>query len=217
MIFVLEPTAPETTVKFHLANIVYTETMAHLAADVLAAHRLGLPLGAVRGVAGRMLTESRPVSVADVIFHLSLPVLEGIPAAELMKFREDHTDEFASFRRGLTRAAQERIKVTPTKAVATIAREIQSDFIEPELSKIRVALAATEKSLKKKATVGMFLGALSTTCGLLAGVTAPLAITAGVTTATTLTGSAALKMLDEQRETSLSDMYFLWRATDHAH
>jgi len=157
LIFVLEPTAPETTVKFHLANIVYTETMAHLAADVLAAHRLGLPLGAVRGVAGRMLTESRPVSVADVIFHLSLPVLEGIPAAELMKFREDHTDEFASFRRGLTRAAQERIKVTPTKAVATIAREIQSDFIEPELSKIRVALAATEKSLKKKATVGMFL------------------------------------------------------------
>jgi hypothetical protein len=71
--------------------------------------------------------------------------------------------------------------------------------------------------MAKKSGVGLTLGALTTTCGLLAGIPAGLAITAGVATLSGVAGSAAAKDIEERREASLSDMYFLWKAVEHAH
>ena len=59
------------------------------------------------------------------------------------------------------------------------------------------------------------MGALATTCGLLAGAPPPVALAAGVTAAVTLVGSAASKYLDDKTEVSLKGMYFLWRAEEH--
>jgi hypothetical protein len=59
------------------------------------------------------------------------------------------------------------------------------------------------------------MGALATTCGLLAGAAPPIALAAGVTAAVTMTGNAASKYLDEKTDVALKDMYFLWQAEKH--
>jgi hypothetical protein len=64
----------------------------------------------------------------------------------------------------------------------------------------------------KKASASIGMGALMTTCGLLTA--NPLLITTGVgAVATTL--PAAHKFIEDRRDVSLSDMYFLWRASQY--
>lgn len=200
-----------------LANTFLSEYMVELIADVLAAGEYGLPLGSVHGFSALLLQMSRPTSVADVIFHLQLPVLEGISTADLIAIRSDQSEYFLNFRNALTRAAQERLKVQPTASGVGIAEQIRADVIEPELERIRMSLASAERSLLKKTSAATFLGAIATTCGLLASVAPPLAISAGVATTLAITGPAVSKHLDEEREVSLSNMYFLWKAIGHAH
>jgi hypothetical protein len=207
----------EQQAKEYLASVVFSEYMVDLTADVLAARECDLPLGSAQAFMGRMLQMSRPTSVADVIFQLELPVIEGIPTAELIAIRRDQSEYFANFRHALRRAAQERLDVHPSDPSSTIADEIRADVIEPELEKIRVHLGTAERSLAKKGSAGFFLGALATTCGLLSGAAAPLAVSAGVIATLSVVGPAASKHIDDQRESSLSDMYFLWKAVGHAH
>jgi hypothetical protein len=203
--------------KVHLASEVLKEYMVDLVADVFAARQWQLPLGSAQAFVGRMLQMSRPASVADVIFQLDLPVIEEIPAADLIAIRRDQSECFANFRNALRRAAKERLDIHPSDSSATVAEAIRMDVIEPELEKIRVRLGTAERSLAKKGSVGVFLGALATTCGLLSGVAAPLAVSAGVVAALGVVGPAASKHIDDQGASSLSDMYFLWKAVDHAH
>jgi hypothetical protein len=200
-----------------LANTFLREYMADLIADVLAASEHGLPLGSVQGFQAQMLQMSRPTSVADVVFQLQLPVLEGISTADLIAIRRDQSEYFLNFRNSLTRAAQEHLKLQPTGSGAEIAEEIRADVIEPELESIRIRLASAERSLVKKTSVATFLGAVATTCGLLACVAPPLAISAGVAATLGIAGPAVSKHLDEERDVSLSNMYFLWKAIGHVH
>jgi len=207
----------EYQAKTFLAGQVFAEYMVDLVADVSASRECRLPLGSAQAFVGRMLQMSRPVSVADVIFQLDLPVIEGVPTAALVAIRRDESEYFSSFRNALSRAARERLELCPGHASAAIADEIRADVIEPELEKIRLRLATAESSLAKKSSAGIFLGALATTCGLLSGVVPALALSAGVVETIGVVGPAASKHIDEQRETSLSDMYFLWKAMAHAH
>jgi hypothetical protein len=204
-------------VKVCLANRLFTEYMVDLVADVSAARECELPLGSAQAFVGRMLRMSRPTSIADVVFQLELPVIDGIPTAELMAIRRDESEYFLNFRNALRRAAQERLDVHPGDPSPSIANEIRLDIIEPELERIRLQLGTAERSLAKKGSAGIFLAALATTCGLLSGAAAPLAISAGVVAALGVVGPAASKHLDDQRQSSLSDMYFLWKAVGHAH
>jgi hypothetical protein len=207
----------EKEARQYLANKLFTDYMVDLIADVAAAGEYELPLGSVLGFQGRLLQMSRPVSVADVMFNLQLPVLEGIPTADLINIRRDEAPYFLNFRNALRRATEERLKLNSSDSGLTIAEEIQADIIEPQLEKIRANLAAAERSLVKKTSVGIFLGAVGTTCGLLSGILPAMAIGAGVASALGTTGVAASKYLDDQKEVSLNDMYFLWKATEHAH
>jgi hypothetical protein len=207
----------EKRAQLSLANTFLRESMADLIADVLAASEHGLPLGSVQGFQARMLQMSRPMAVADVVFQLQLPVLEGISTADLIAIRRDQSEYFLNFRNALTRAAQERLKLQPTGSSVEVAEEIRADVIEPELENIRMRLASAERSLVKKTAAATFLGAVATTCGLLACVATPLAISAGVAATLGTVGPAVSKHVDEEREVSLSNMYFLWKAIGHAH
>jgi len=80
--------------------------MVDLVADVLAARQWQLPLGSAQAFVGRMLQMSRPASVADVIFQLDLPIIEEIPAADLIAIRRDQSEYFSNFRNALRRAAK---------------------------------------------------------------------------------------------------------------
>jgi hypothetical protein len=214
---VLAEGRPEQELQAWLGEIVFQEYMIDLTADISAARGHGLPLGSVLAFPGRLLQMSRPASVADVVFQLQLPVLEGIPTRDLIAIRQKESEYFENFRTALRRAAQERISLVPSATSAAIADQVKTDIVDPELAKIKTRLAASESSLVRKVGVGLFLGAVATTCGILFPLSPAAALSAGTGTALTATAAAALKHLDTKEEVSLSDMYFLWKAAGHAH
>lgn len=191
--------------------------VTHLTGDVATAAHLKLPLATVLGFEAKLLSLSRPIEVSDVVFQLQLPVLEGIPTSTLIKLREEQSDSFARFRDSLRLAAQERLKAGRSGSAKLLADEIRMDVIEPSLHVIRQRLASSQKAMVKKTSVGLFLGAVATTCGLLYGPSAAMAISAGMSAVVAATAVAAYKHIDEQRDVALEDMYFLWQAEGHAH
>src|SRR5205085_4392428 len=148
-------------------------------------------------------------------FHIELPVLQGVPIEALIKFRRDEHESFQRFQNSLRLAINERQKLTPSVRADDIAEQIRLDVIEPELINIRDKLRAAERALAKKSAVGIFMGVLATTCGILAGVIPPASIAAGVGTMITASISAATKHIEENQQISLSNMYFLWKAVKH--
>ena len=193
------------------------EHFVELTADLACAHQLKLPIGSVIPIQGWMMAASSAPSVADVVLRLDLPVLDGIPTKQLIEFRRQEQDSFIQFRSSLTTAITEHLRSGTPGSADSIANEIRNDVIEPALSKIRRRLTASETLLAKKAGVGLFLGALATTCGLLCGVPSPVSVSAGVGATLATTGAAADKHLEERQQISLNDMYFLWKATRHFH
>lgn len=194
---------------------VFENFLAYLASDVRAAQIYDAPLGSAIPFHQQLLRTANSPTVAEVAMRMRLPVLEGIAPDVLLRIREDEHEYFDRFRTQLRLAIQERLKAAESEDPERVANEIQRDVIEPELNAIRDRLGATEKIVAKKSTVGVFMGALATTCGLLAGAPPPVALAAGVTAAVTLVGSAASKYLDDKTEVSLKGMYFLWRAEEH--
>jgi hypothetical protein len=197
--------------------IAFHEHLEMLTADVECSHQLSLPFGSVVKFYERMLVANAKPTVDDVLFKLDLPVLDGVPPKDLMKLRNDERDSFIEFRAALAVAARECIALSGSQNAHTIAMQLQADTIEPALSRIRNRLAATEGAFVKKAAFGSALGALTTVCGVLFRFPAPIAASAGVAAVVTAANSALQKRADERREISLDDMYFLWKATEHAH
>lgn len=211
------PGKSEQELQDAVISVVIEENLIGLTADVTSAHQFQLPLGSIIGVQGRMLATSHPPSAADVILHLELPVLDGISTKHLIEFRRQEQDSFIQFRSSLTEAIQERLRIGPAASAQSLANEIRNDVVEPALSKIRRRLETSETLLAKKSGVGLFLGALATTCGLLCGLPGPESVSAGVGATVATTWAAADKHLQEQQQVSLDDMYFLWKATKHFH
>jgi hypothetical protein len=190
--------------------------IAHLTADVSAAQKYGVPLGAVVGIHRHLLEQSSRIGAADIAFRLSLPVLNGVSAKTLASIRKQEREHFVRFQQGLKKAITERLKTAGSERAEALAREIEQDLIQTNLNLIRDRLAASEKTLLRKASVGVFLGGLTTTCGLLCGVLPPAALSAGAGAAIVATGAASAKYLDDRQETELNDMYFAWKAVQHA-
>jgi hypothetical protein len=210
----------EKALRRELATTVYQHTVGYLAADVRAGRMHKLPIGSVIPLEGKFLQMSGPPSVQDVLFRLELPILEQVPIKDLIEIRNGESEAFTAFRNALREAATERVKLATAETASVIAEQIRLDVIQPSLDNIRLHLAKAQGSLAKKIGVGIFLGALATGCGLLlgpVGLVPALAISAGIGTTVTATGTAAAKYLDETTDLSLEAMYFLWKATEHAH
>jgi hypothetical protein len=199
-----------------IAKDVVQRYLAHLSSDVAIAHHANAPLGLVVWFHGRLLRQSATrLTPTEVLFSLDLPVLNKVPIDTLLKIRKNDGDAFQRFRDSLTKAVTERLRESSSDG-GRLAEDIRRDVIEPELVRVRQRLASAERALSRKALVGFGLGSLVTVCRLLAGVPAPLAVTGGVGTLTSVAASAALKDIDERRDVSLSDTYFLWKALEHA-
>ena len=191
--------------------------LAHLTSDVATIKHFEVPLGSTVWFHGELLKNlSKTASTSEIAFALDLPVLRGLPVETLLKIRSDEREAFVRFRNHLHQAISERAKTAGNTAASKLAAEIRRDLIDPELETIRQRLHSAEQMLGKKAAVGIVLGGLATVCGLIAGVPPPLATAAGVATLTTVAGTAAAKDIEERRDVSLSGMYFLWKAAQHA-
>lgn len=190
--------------------------LAYLAADVSAARECRSPLGAAIRFHNRLLQEALPTTVADVAFNIKLPILEGVLPSTLIEIRRDETEYFLRFKSALRIAVEERLKNAASSNAKAVAQEVVRDIVEPELHKIRGRLKAAERATAKKTALGLGLGTLATACGMLAGLPAPVAFGGGMTAALGVSGTAFGRLLDEQSEVEMSDMYFVWKAQEHA-
>lgn len=211
------PGLDEEGLKCVLLDYAIQEHLLELTADVMAARQLKLPLGASTGLHGMLLSARRPPIPTDVLLKLELPVLDGVSTKSLIEIRNRERESFMKFRNSLRIAASERLKASASGDPRSIAEEIRLDVIEPALDGIRQRLLSSEKGLAKKTGVAVFLGALVTTVGVLCGLPPTTALQGGSVLTITATGIAAQKHIDEQQQTSLDDMYFLWRASEHSH
>jgi len=192
------------------------EHVAHLTSDLLASEMFSVPLGAVIPAHQWLVRKALPPTLEEVAFNLQLPVLDGVPAQSLIALRRNEGDAFRRFQGALRTAIQERIKVAGASCSAVMAEEIRRDVIDPRVSEIGSLLKSSEWTLTKKSATGVFLGALATTCGILCGAPVTMAFSAGATAAVTLLGKAAGSHIDRLAEIKAGDMYFMWKATEHA-
>jgi len=208
---------PSAAVRRKIVTEVLFKYFRHLEIDINAAVSLGVPLGCTNWLHSRILSScSESFSPANAAFELDLPVLDGIPVQTLMKLRRDEEHSFQRFRTALRRAMKEQINNSSGSTAKQISEQVRLDLIEPELQNIRSRLKAAQNALTRKSAVGVFLGGLVTTCGVLAGIPVPISIAAGVGTVASTEGSAAAKYIDDRQTVALSDMYFLWKASEHA-
>jgi hypothetical protein len=188
--------------------------LAYLTADIRAARSLGAPLGSAVSLHRRLLSQAWQRGSA-VAFDIQLPVLDGIPVKTLIQIRLDEREYFERFRHRLTEAMRQRSSGDSDRDEYQIADEIRNDLLEPELRKIRDRLTASQRAFGRKAATGMIIGALTTTCGVMAGISPAVIYGAGIASAAALLGRATEKYIEEHRDISLEDMYFLWLVAKH--
>jgi hypothetical protein len=190
--------------------------IACLTSDLFASKAYSAPLGAVIPFHQRLLKKALPPTLEEVAFALELPVLRGVPAKELIALRKNEGDAFRRFQNALRTAIRERLNVAGSSSSQAVAEEIRRDLIEPRLADINSLLASSERTLAKKSATSLVLGALATTCGVLCGAPITTAFTTSVVATVSLVGRATQSHLDEKAEIETKDLYFIWKATEHA-
>lgn len=156
------------------------------------------------------------IKTPEVAFKMKMPGLDKIPINELISLRQYEGESFLAFQNALTRAIAEQVKLHPQENTAAIANIIFSDIVQPEINKLNLKLKAAENILSKKTMVTITLSGLTTTCGLLLGVPTIAAGVAGLGALFSGSGAAASNFITETEELKVSDMYFAWKALDHA-
>ena len=204
---------PEITRRY-LAEKVVRRHVEALLCDLGQAQNVRAPLGTTLKFYRQILhEEAGSADEALVAFQMELPILQGVDPEILLKIRHDERDYFDAFRYSLHAAIKERLRESAATDPKEIAQEIRRDVIDPALNTIERRLNAARSALLRKGAVNVGVGALATTCGLLTA--NPLLIAGGFTTAMTSVAHVN-KYIEEARDVSLSDMYFLWRAQKHA-
>ncbi|MBS2033867.1 hypothetical protein JST97_02715 [bacterium] len=199
---------------------VLQDLLFNLVLDARAANSCGIPIGVgsewslyQRWLKTLDLTEAKiqdaPESIA---FNLRLPALDNIPIKDLIKLRRNEGDAFIKFRQAIKTAMTERMN--QGNCGQKIANEIERDVIEPQLANIRQRLASSQKSLRKKVGVSFGVGSIATIVGALVGhIPFTLAVGAAALSGAVLSNNATInRYVEETRDISLENMYFLWKA-----
>jgi hypothetical protein len=206
---------PESSdVRHAVTQAVLRRYMSHLTSDIRASRSLALPLASTVQIHGDLLglTPDAP-SVAEVMFNLRLPVIDGMHIQTLLSLRDTQGEYFEQFRVALRTAASERLKAGTNGATA-VADAIQEEIIQPALVDIDVRLRAAADTLRRKTRLTTSLSAVLTACGVYFG--EPLVATAGLAAAGASV-QAVMKNLDDFHDVQLADMFFLWEAARHNH
>ncbi len=193
--------------------------LAGLSADAVTARRMKSPLGATVRFYRELLATHPSPSVEEVAFELELPVLENVPLEVLIRLRRDDRDLFERFQLALRSAISQRLKTAQDEDAPTIAAEIRMDVIQRELNSIRARLEAARNLAFLSSLPGLVLGAAATTVGFLGHVppllTGPVEV-GGAFLGLQGVGKAAVDYFSARTTVAASDMYFLWKAHEHA-
>jgi hypothetical protein len=197
------------------AREILKEHLDFFTEDLHAKSHLAGTLGSVVWTHELLLTRIGQPKARDVVLRMSLPSINRVPVKELIAIRESEGDSFASFRNALTSAAQKMTASTQNASAHDLSEQIVQDLVQPELVKIEARLRSARKTLKRKTALSLAVGALATKCGLLLGL-GPTAGPIGIGAAAAGSMAAGAKYLEEKQSIELSDMYFLWKALQHA-
>jgi hypothetical protein len=196
-----------------VAQVLYRRAGLGLIGDVALAQWMNLPLALAAGPPAVRLDQtvaSRQVDEKLVALELALPVISGVTASDLLRFREDHWPHFERFRATLRTAIREQIERVGSTAPEAIAHAVRTEFIEPELADIERRLRLANKSLSAKSGAVFAVGTIVTSVGLI--ISAPIVVAAGVAASGAVVPSI-LKYVEDKTSLETSDLYFLWRAS----
>lgn len=144
----------------------------------------------------------------SVALALDLPYLEGATAADVLAFMSDERPAFDRFKSAIRKSIQEKVEKAGDESPDVTARRVIKEYVQPSLAEIDASLASARKLLAKKSAVGVGVGAVVATVGVLTAM--PLIIGAGVTAAASPLLDAK-KYLEDRSTLESKDMYFLWQ------
>jgi CHASE3 domain sensor protein len=183
--------------------------------DLVAAQQLKGTLGSSVGSHERVISRlSTGVDTPNVLFQIAFPSLERVPIKELISLRLHEGDAFMAFRQALTKAVEGMITNNQCTDTEAVAAEILRDIVEPELARLQQQLRSAQHALARKVVASLALAGVSTVCGLQIGMNPFAAGAAGLLMSGA--GNAVSKYEDEKQAIEMSDMFFLWKALQHA-
>jgi hypothetical protein len=199
-----------------LASDYLKSAIRGLTSDIRSARLARAPLGATVEYYNELITRtnvSPEASLSDQIaFNLQVPVLENVPLKTIFALKQADGDIFQNFQAKLRVAVHEKAKTVGAADAKRAAKEIEEDLIEPQLAEIRATLSKNSSSLSRTFSSVLIGGALMT-AGLL--FKEPAAATAGGITASAGL-SNALRGFQDRDTLQTRDMYFLFKAAEHA-
>jgi hypothetical protein len=200
------------------ARELASDYMGALEDDMKLAHLLKGPLASTLWSHQRAIsTLSEAPDPASIAFQVSFPTLENVPINELIAVRLANGDAFLAFREALTKAAREMSALSRGTGYDRLASEIKLQIIDPEIARLNKRLKTAQASLAKKAAGTIALSTVGTLCAASLGII-PAAAAGAVIAASAIANlnKDLSKYIDDKEGIKLSDMYFIWKALEHA-
>ncbi|UUU22179.1 hypothetical protein [Streptomyces sp. DSM 40750] len=199
--------------KQQAAEAAVRRCSAALVFDAAMSRKLGLPLVQEFSFLwpNQSMTEDPESLESRVALQLPLPVLQGLAARDIVRFRADHKPHFERFQHALTEAIREQADRVGTSSPANIAAAVNEDFIRPAMADIERSMIETKRLFGTKSGTSIAVGTAIAGAGILSSI--PLVIASGLGAAVTVTLASANSYLDSKKDAKLSDVYFLWKAT----
>lgn len=193
-----------------VAEDLYRRAALGLVGDTLMSKKFALPLAMSSTILPEW-TGSHPSAVeSEAALRIELPVLKGVDAGTLLKYREDNWPEYERFRAALREGIREQARQLGSSDPATVAKAVMSDYIQPELAAIERGFKSARSALGSKFTAVGAIGTTVLVVGLIAA--APVVIGAGVAAGGAVIPSIT-KYFDDRATVRNSDLYFLWDAS----
>ena len=210
--------ASEEFLRAEMAHQLIHTHIATLEYDIVTASQLKGPLASTIWSHELVLSSlNETPDSSQVAFNVPFPTLKNVPINELLAVRYENGDAFLAFRGAITRAAEDMYKNNNRSDYKILGVQIQRDVIEPELARLQQRLKSAQRAMAKKSLVSVGMSAMGTLCALKLGILTSAAVGA-VSVASGIAGlvGSTSKYIDEKQGIEMSDMYFVWKALQHA-
>jgi hypothetical protein len=180
--------------------------------DSAAARELSLPLVQPARVPGVGSKKNVPLE-GQVAIELQLPAFTQLNASDFLRLREDERPAFERFRKAL----HDQIKLeldssSRGDSAGHIARNVEENYLRPELAEIEERFRGSRKALIRKSATSLTIGTSVATVGAIAST--PLMIASAVVALGSTVPLAPIfgSYIDEtSKELPMHELYFLWR------
>jgi hypothetical protein len=187
-----------------------------MVSDVDQSRELGAPLVADMDQSFRLFESTRVVkstTTDDVSVNIQIPMLLGLKSYELLRLRTEFPDEFVLFRSATIDAIKARLAHDVDADPRKVAEEVTREVLEPAVARMNRSLATSMRSFLQMAGLQAAVGGVLTAVGLLDHLPLLFGGSAlGVGGFTIAPSGTVPTLLQNRRDVSLDNLYFLHRA-----